>query len=110
MIKIDGYKRHAYTLLIDGNDGEEQLVIITSSGQNGETVITVVRVQVDLGMEVIVYREYWTSCYKEGSDMISKLRQIMQDWVAGGIPPTEYELAKEYATINEILSKEIEHV
>jgi len=110
MIKIDGFKRHAYTLLIDGNDGEEQLVIITSSGQNGQTAITVVSVQVDLGMKVLVNHEHWISTYREGSDLIQKLRQVIRTWVIGGIPPTGGEMREQYAIIERILNKDIDHV
>lgn len=104
MIQINSSVTNRYTTMVDGNDGEEQLVIIESGGQDGYTVTTVVRVQIDGGMEILLTRASLISEEQDNANFITTLRGILQAWVSGGIPPTEQEKAVEFAKIEMILA------
>jgi hypothetical protein len=51
MIVVNKIERVGFALVVIGNDGEEQLTICTSGGQNGQISVTIVANQVDLGPE-----------------------------------------------------------
>ncbi len=65
---------HAYTLIADGNNGEEQLVISSSYGQSGTVALVVVHMAVDGGSQVL-----WNDRV-HGDAVESVLRRVIRGW------------------------------
>ena len=101
MIKINSYQTIDYTTLIQGNDGEEQLSIMMSSGQNGKTAIVVVAIQVDFGLNIL---SGGGRVEIPTNNIVDWLRPVLHSWVGGGIRPTQEEKLEQYKLIEEILS------
>ena len=54
MIQVNNITKHNYTTIIDGNDGEDQIIITSSPSQSGHIALLIVHVQVDGGLEIIL--------------------------------------------------------
>jgi hypothetical protein len=48
-MQVDRITAHAYTLIVDANGGEEQLLIAASGGQDGRFAVGILAMQVDGG-------------------------------------------------------------
>ena len=103
MNKITGHTLRNYTLLVDGNGGENQLVITSSAGQNGKTIFSVIAVSVDLGMRVLAYRTYIQT-----REVPAFVKQQLIAWVSHGVPPTWKEFAAEMSNIA-VITKYYDH-
>lgn len=89
MISICGVpKFDGFTVTIDGNDGEEQLVLVMSSG-HGKTAIVAVHAQID-GTVQIVHKG--TMSYGMERCILSG---ILGNWISVGHRPPAGELIKE---------------
>lgn len=108
MIEINKWSHHAYTTLIDGNDGEEQLAIIQSGGQDGKTVLTIIAPQVDGGLRVLLKKTVVVSPYRNATAYSDLLRVVLQRYVCGGVFPTEEQRTTEFAKIERIIQELVE--
>lgn len=62
-----------YGFCLEGFDGENVIVVLMTSGQNGSTKITVVHTSVDLGMNVETAHVNWQDQFLAVQDMINKV-------------------------------------
>lgn len=73
-MKLNEIHTHDYTLIADGNGGEEQLVITNSFGQDGYAALTIVQASVDGGCTVL-------HSGRVRSDDVSKvIRTVIKHW------------------------------
>jgi hypothetical protein len=72
-----------YTLVVDGNDGEEQLIIITSPGQDKRTAIQALRAQVDGTVESLLSV---TQPRLQYNPLLTLVKKIANEWVTAGLP------------------------
>lgn len=82
MITIDKIERHGYTVVVDGNGGEEQLVIVSSFGQHGGVPFEVIAAQVDGGVHRLGGRAIGVNDKPE--EVRPYLTQLVQLWCGGG--------------------------
>ena len=90
---------HGYSLLIDANDGECQMVIVSSGGQDGKIRIVSVAAEVDGGLKtstVVTIPESGAYTY---------LQLLLRKWVCAGISPSSDDKAVEYSKIDRCLKK-----
>lgn len=87
MIEINDVQFVDYTMLVSGNDGEEQLVVCISPSQAFKVAIGVMRVQCDGKVAVLRApqkdhaRDMNTEC------TMAIVRGCLEQWAFGGIPP-----------------------
>ncbi len=99
MIEIKGSKFHNYTMLVDGNGGEEQFVVIVSPSQCGKSPLVIVTAQCDGGAEVVTRK--WVKHEK----LAAEVETALIKWVSGGIKPTLEQLAAEKPKISTAMKK-----
>lgn len=99
MIKIDSFHFANYTLVVDGNDGENQLVIVGSCGQDGNTPLMSLEASVDGGIGL--FADFGRDLDPLGAqiegempktyDSHETVRRIVTRWCERGTPPTDIE-------------------
>lgn len=80
-MRITGIKTHNYTFMVDGNGGEEQLVLVASSGQNGQTSFAWITTRVDLGPT-----HAFTQTNVATDEFIAHATQIICNWLEDQTP------------------------
>lgn len=75
MITIDSIEFHAYTTLINGNSGEEQLVLMLSPMQSGRCACSIMAVQCDGGLRLVVHGTFLTN------EMSLILPRYIEEWL-----------------------------
>lgn len=54
-MKVDSIQNVGFSVIVQANEGEDQFTINLSTGQNGQTTLTMLQNQVDLGPEPVVF-------------------------------------------------------
>jgi hypothetical protein len=86
MIKPDKARVFDYTLLVDGNNGEEQFVFSCSFGQGGRCAVQACAMSVDGGGQRIPFLDTLPS-----DAVYTFLQDALTTWCTRGIKPTPTE-------------------
>lgn len=90
MIQLNKTTQLGYTLLLDGNDGENQMLVVMSSGQNGSMSFRFVYAEVDDGdvpktgeLSLKKHGQDWNDLSRRAIEAV-QLRVI--EWMRTGLP------------------------
>lgn len=87
--KAKHMRDRGYSMHIPGNGGEEELIIITSWGQDFKTPLVIVAAQVDGGVTVL----HNSKTRVTFAQLVTTLDTVLKKWSSGGIKPTVEEQA-----------------
>lgn len=97
MIKICSYYINKYVLIVNGDNGEKQLVIV-SSADGGYTRSAVVSAQRSEVIVTVIHSMEYTTDFSEF------IRKYLREWVESDTPPTPAEREIEYEYIEGIIA------
>lgn len=99
-----------YSLHLPGNGGEEELIIITSWGQDGSTPMMILSASVDGGPIKVLHNSQQTRGKKTYRlvDAITAVRDAISAWAESGLAPNQTEseeIGRQLIKLNKTLIK-----
>lgn len=82
MIDIETYHGSHFTFEINGNGGENQLIVMLSPAQNGCSPVLIAAVSVDGGLDILTHAR-WIAM----NDLYSFIEGVIQEWSVRGVKP-----------------------
>lgn len=80
-------KDRGYSLHLEGNGGEEALIIVTAWGQDFRTKLVIVSAQCDGGVNVLHHGQTRVNL----ANVLTTCGNVIKKWARTGIKPTEPE-------------------
>lgn len=110
MIKLDKVTHQNYTLILDGNGIEEQMLIVLSTGQSGGMAVRLVYSSIDNGANVPatktrVFNKLGTLTFTKTAEKVFEyLTEEVAWWISRGLPGnTEPSIKQANAAIKKFL-------